>query len=287
MLDFPISELPSPLQLAQAKESLAQSEQTLRDITQRIEDTENELAELIASSKRNIDGMKMERTALQKQIAFTLGYISPIRRLPSEILRVIFLMYFDQDPCCAWNLSAACRLWRRVTLGMPRIWSKIRLETTQGDSADTIRLWLERSGNTCPLDIEITLQVGSPPANPVKAFRRGRSHSYSHSPPLLSPPMSWTTGIPIHHPGTLNLVPTASGLVQYIPPALLPSPTPVIPCPPGSQVQSPAPNMRTIMHWGHIAIYYLTQRMERWERFVFKFDKAFPSVNALRSICSA
>lgn len=38
------------------------------------------------------------------------------------------------------------------------------------------------------------------------------------------------------------------------------------------------------MHWGHIAFYYLTEQMHRWERFVFRFDKQFHSISALKSI---
>lgn len=41
---------------------------------------------------------------------------------------------------------------------------------------------------------------------------------------------------------------------------------------------------RTSMHWGHIAFFYLTQQMHRWERFVFRFDRRFSSVDALKSI---
>jgi len=38
------------------------------------------------------------------------------------------------------------------------------------------------------------------------------------------------------------------------------------------------------MHWGHIAFFYLVEQMHRWERFVFRFDKQFTSMGALKSI---
>lgn len=41
------------------------------------------------------------------------------------------------------------------------------------------------------------------------------------------------------------------------------------------------------LHWGHIAFYYLTEQMHRWERFVFRFDRQFGSINALKSITGA
>ena len=38
------------------------------------------------------------------------------------------------------------------------------------------------------------------------------------------------------------------------------------------------------MHWGHIAFFYLVEQMHRWERFVFRFDKQFASLSALKGI---
>lgn len=37
-------------------------------------------------------------------------------------------------------------------------------------------------------------------------------------------------------------------------------------------------------HWGYIAFFYLVEQMHRWERFVFRFDKQFPSIQALKSV---
>jgi hypothetical protein len=42
-----------------------------------------------------------------------------------------------------------------------------------------------------------------------------------------------------------------------------------------------------VAQWGHVAVYYLTQQLPRWERFVFRCDKQFASMSALKSIISA
>ena len=42
--------------------------------------------------------------------------------------------------------------------------------------------------------------------------------------------------------------------------------------------------VRKNLHWGHIAFYYLVEEMRRWERFVFRFDKQFATIGALKSI---
>ncbi|KIJ51070.1 hypothetical protein M422DRAFT_159102 [Sphaerobolus stellatus SS14] len=275
-----MSELPTASQLAEARQSLTNSEQALEDVSQKINDAEEELAAIIEVTRRKIDALNAEKTSLQEEIALTLAYVSPIRRLPSELLRAVFLIYFDHDPRCAWTLASVCSLWRRISLSMPKLWSKIRLETTQDSSADTIRLWLERSGLSCPLDIEITLQV-APPQSKENKTRRGRASSY---PGLPSPPMSWAA-VPVHH-GQMNIGTAGGGIVHYIPSSVFP-PLVLSPSPPNSQASTPGPSTqaaRSVTHWGHIAMFYLTQQMERWERFVFKFDKTFGSMSALRSI---
>lgn len=38
--------------------------------------------------------------------------------------------------------------------------------------------------------------------------------------------------------------------------------------------------------WGHIALFYLADQMHRWKRFIFRFDRQFESVSALRNISS-
>jgi hypothetical protein len=42
--------------------------------------------------------------------------------------------------------------------------------------------------------------------------------------------------------------------------------------------------VKNIDHWGHIAFFYLVEQMHRWERFVFRHDRNFASIGALRSI---
>ncbi|KAJ7840386.1 hypothetical protein B0H14DRAFT_2785230 [Mycena olivaceomarginata] len=169
------------------------------------------LAQIVAEAQAAIDELFREQHLVQETIAHAQAYLLPIRRLSGELLRGLFLWCFEGHPCCAWVLSAVCADWRRKALRIPLIWSK-------SSSPDAIRLWLERSGPTVPLDIEIYLRV-----------------YLTHT---LSPP------------GHLLV-------------------------PPGSASPSN-------LHWGHIAVYYLVQQMHRWERFVFRFDRASGSAPLLK-----
>lgn len=161
--------------------------------------------------------------------------------------------------------------------------AQIRLLTTQNASADTIRLWLERSGDSVPLDIEIFLRVRESPD--CSSRRRRRSLS-----PIDSPPPLWA--IPLGPPTSHYVMPPPHGSHTVIlPPAQVPV---ILPPSPGyhdpwssvdHQNDRTAPaQSRTSLHWGHIAIFYLVEQMHRWERFIFRFDKQFTSMGALKSI---
>jgi hypothetical protein len=154
--------------------------------------------------------------------------------------------------------------------------------TNQYTSADTIRLWLERSGDAIPLDIEIYLRVSS--------SEDPRRHRRSVSPPATPAATVWLN---LPQDATYHLGPIAS-----IPPAPLPSstPPPFIPPPATPEMwaaptlASPVQNDRDPLmshlanHWGHVAIYYLVARRHRWKRFIFRFDRQFATINALKSI---
>ncbi|KAF9265446.1 hypothetical protein L218DRAFT_1075566 [Marasmius fiardii PR-910] len=198
---------------------------------------------------------------------------------------------------------------------------KIRLLTTQHFSPDIIRLWLERSGPTVPLDIEIYLRVvkSSPDSSPNPRIRSRRSTSPTSPAALFY--STWST----HHqvlPGGVGSAVAGPPVAHYVIPhpstALPPAHTPLI-VPFASQpvtpihdgwdpwVPSPPPSfahaslshrdrrnnkhdrssvngLRNGNHWGWIAMFYLVEQIHRWERFVFRFDKHFNSIAALKSI---
>jgi hypothetical protein len=124
-----IIDLPEPATeatLADARRALEIQRRSLLHITGKIDSSEAALAQIVADSRCAINEMAKERATLEEKIFHTMAYLSPIRRLPFELLRQIFLFNFDDYPCCAWVLCAVCSLWRKTALSMPRIWSKVR-----------------------------------------------------------------------------------------------------------------------------------------------------------------
>lgn len=163
--------------------------------------------------------------------------------------------------------------------------SQIRLVTTQNSSADTIRLWLERSGDTASLDIEIFLRVNSTTTETTSRARSVSPSSWAYPlpPPGGSAPATYVIAQPTHTPLPLTGLPPS-----HTPIIIPPSPSHHDPWGspphPSSSQQQLGPQSKASMHWGHIAIFYLVGQMHRWERFVFRFDKQFTSMAALKSI---
>lgn len=145
------------------------------------------------------------------------------------------------------------------------LYLQIRLFTTPTSSPELIRLWLERSGHNIPLDIEIYLRTVEHPcmlSNPCLNFhidaqrRRGRrSYGFGGSTATSWPSFAL-------HNGSISSIPHSDELREVFPNL------------------SHKPNV----YWAHIAFYYLVAQMPRWERFVFRYDKAFKAMTALTSI---
>lgn len=119
-------EPPTQTSLAEAKRELASQKKSTKELSDKIQAAEENLARLIQESRCAIQQMEREKQVMEEDVAQMLAYISPIKRLPQELLRHIFYMNFEDYPCCAWVLAAVCKLWRRLALSMPKIWSKVR-----------------------------------------------------------------------------------------------------------------------------------------------------------------
>jgi len=111
--------------LADARRSMDATRVSMRALTKRIDAAEAALAQMVRESKVAIQEMLIEKRTLEERAMTTLAYLSPMRRLPLELLREIFLWCFKSHPCSAWVLASVCASWRRVALKIPVIWSKV------------------------------------------------------------------------------------------------------------------------------------------------------------------
>jgi F-box-like len=116
---------PTASSLADARRLLNEDNASLDHLDRKIEAAEAQLNQIMAESRSAINQLQRERAVLEEKIAHALAYMSPIRRLPIELLRHIFMMHFDEFSCCAWILSSVSSQWRRLALSMPKLWSKV------------------------------------------------------------------------------------------------------------------------------------------------------------------
>ncbi|THU92104.1 hypothetical protein K435DRAFT_967817 [Dendrothele bispora CBS 962.96] len=142
-----------------------------------VADAEKDLADYdteIVRLETTISALKHKRTHLERYLANCRSLLSPIRRLPLEILTLVFL-YLCREPIKefgisdfdialpAFDLSQVCAIWREVALNTPAIWSNVLFDLKKrfcfqqkiNLSHSLIRLCLERSSQV-PLNLTLS-----------------------------------------------------------------------------------------------------------------------------------
>ncbi|KAJ7731339.1 hypothetical protein DFH07DRAFT_847509 [Mycena maculata] len=140
----------------------------------------------IADMQRIINKLAEERDALGAYIETHKALISPLRRMPLDIIQEIFSACIPTHRNCVMSskeppvlLGRICRAWRAISLSTPRLWSRLYIiEPTAAHGGttsaflekvsqrlETMKAWLGRSGQ-CPLSISFQCapQSNIPPA---------------------------------------------------------------------------------------------------------------------------
>ncbi|KAJ7460170.1 hypothetical protein FB451DRAFT_1500433 [Mycena latifolia] len=157
-----------PLDDSQARHVRATLDATLTGL----EDLEGEISKTLLALVK----LENERRRRSQYADILMGTLSPIRRIPSEILVEIFLTCRDntlsepnysitdsrQAPMLMGHVSSR---WRQVCHGAPRLWDHFHLSATPGSSMDRtvsqLRPILARS-RILPLHVKFKQWSGSP-----------------------------------------------------------------------------------------------------------------------------
>ncbi|KIM41498.1 hypothetical protein M413DRAFT_445486 [Hebeloma cylindrosporum] len=169
------------------------AEFTILEVTESLNASLHELQKVDAEIQQLLELMEtveMRRQRIREVISDHKVILSPVRRLPPDVLHEIFFhcLPTDRNPVMKHSespllLTRICHSWRAIALSSPRIWSKVHVPLP-GDHTfsewsyaldyhtvikdghrqsfadvvrsrcDAIRRWLSRSG-ACPLSLSI------------------------------------------------------------------------------------------------------------------------------------
>ncbi|KAJ6472795.1 hypothetical protein DFH09DRAFT_1380348 [Mycena vulgaris] len=130
----------------------------------------------IADLRKALEKLANERKRLCAYVDAHKALISPVRRLPFDIIQEIFIACIPTHRNCVMSaveapvlLGRICNSWRTISLSTPHLWSKLHIvEPTRSphfgvftlsdkkaaQRLETTKIWLGRSGQ-CPLSISV------------------------------------------------------------------------------------------------------------------------------------
>ncbi|SJL00724.1 uncharacterized protein ARMOST_04038 [Armillaria ostoyae] len=139
---------PSPSEECELRDSISAGEARVVAIDNHIADLkklQQVLSNQLALIDAEMEGLDGERAKVVVRIAEHNRLLSPVRRLPPEILCKIFLgtiifpmprsqsqrdrYWWDFHPSesSLWSIELVCKTWRRAVLGFPELWSSINI----------------------------------------------------------------------------------------------------------------------------------------------------------------
>ncbi|KDR72859.1 hypothetical protein GALMADRAFT_125681 [Galerina marginata CBS 339.88] len=154
---------------------VSEIKQYVSTINDKLADYDNRIAELQAALRE----INSKRDKLQDVGATHQALISPFRRLPPEILQVIFVWCLPQTRNAVMHASEApvllgrvCSEWRRISLATPEVWASLHIVPPNVNFSnptsstarfqrkrELIEMWLARSG-VCPLSVSLVWFAG-------------------------------------------------------------------------------------------------------------------------------
>ncbi|KAJ6559950.1 hypothetical protein B0H19DRAFT_1027685 [Mycena capillaripes] len=148
--------VPSDSECQSIRDLLARPQKDLNDLTEELERLDA-LRKEISQKRRN----------LQRFIDAHHALLSPVRRLPEDVVRAIFMACLgsDRNPAISGQEAPLlwcqiCRSWRTIALATPRLWAAIHIVVPDPSRlqqlVDRVATWLKRSG-VVSLDVSMTL----------------------------------------------------------------------------------------------------------------------------------
>ncbi|KAJ7470999.1 hypothetical protein FB451DRAFT_324461 [Mycena latifolia] len=134
----------------------------------------------IAAMQKAIDKLTEERDRIGAYVEAHNALISPVRRLPLDIIQEIFMACIPTHRNCVMSareapvlLGRICSAWRAISLSTPNLWARLHIveptrprhstpisfEEKLAQRLETTKMWLGRSGH-CALSISLESSLG-------------------------------------------------------------------------------------------------------------------------------
>ncbi|KAJ7763663.1 hypothetical protein DFH07DRAFT_812695 [Mycena maculata] len=136
----------------------------IRDVVAAEKTRKTRLDAQIAALRSSLKKLIADRDSLKEEIRLHEGTLSPLRRMPTELLSLVFKSAAvpDKDPA-PWTISQVCRRWRAIVVSQPSFWASIFLDFQFEDTYSITRSRLEgqlqRTGNL-PLNVVFACRNG-------------------------------------------------------------------------------------------------------------------------------
>ncbi|KAK0228851.1 hypothetical protein IW262DRAFT_1353469 [Armillaria fumosa] len=187
---------PSPLEECQLRDSILVGEARVAAIDNHVaalKELQQALSSQLGLIGAELEGLDSERGRVVARMAQNKRLLSPVRRLPPEILFKIFLgtitfpmsrtqsqrdedwWDFHPSESALWSIELVCKLWRQAVLDFPELWSRINIFLSDGNFSLSNFRYVRRLGRQItrtrchPLSILIcagspqTISKSSPP----------------------------------------------------------------------------------------------------------------------------
>ncbi|KAJ7918621.1 hypothetical protein B0H13DRAFT_2269015 [Mycena leptocephala] len=132
----------------------------LRDFVARGRARMDVLNPKIALLQSALDELLEERDKLDIEIREHKGGLSPLRRMPTEILSHIFSLVLRPSESAPWTVSAVCARWRTTVISQPSFWASIHYHHDHSRSIGTNTFRLETQlcrSKELPLNVEFSV----------------------------------------------------------------------------------------------------------------------------------
>ncbi|KAK1219773.1 hypothetical protein PQX77_017498 [Marasmius sp. AFHP31] len=129
-----------------------------------------------------ISRLQAKRQTLQQFVDLHRALLSPFRRIPADIWRLVFIKTLPENilGLCTRTtksspllLTTVCRSWREIALSTPNLWTSIHvnlpIDCSNSPDLDAVsllhkrkeglKLWLDRSGTSLPISVSLAAET--------------------------------------------------------------------------------------------------------------------------------